>query len=147
MACDKFPETVLLGASRVKIWITWAPTSNPVLGVISGVKGQELNRETYPLLLGRRLQILAENAEDEELSQATDLLLEAGLISEPLSRERAGLEISNSPELLSELRKKGVPGRMPAVLETNDQKAASLSRETSLLEWTFEAVSGRIERG
>jgi hypothetical protein len=128
--------------------MTWAPKGQELLGAIRGVKGQELSRDLYPALLRRRLEQMVETAEPEDVQQMEDLLLEAGLLAQPLDRTRIGREVvEDNEEVLMELRSRGIPGRMPPSLETSNSAAEQTVLETNLLEWTHALVSGRIERG
>lgn len=128
--------------------LNWAPKGQELLGAIRGVRGQTLNRDLYPVLLRRRVEEMVENAEPEDVQQMEDLLLEAGLLGQRLDRSRIGREVvEDNEEVLLELEHRGIPGRMPPSLETNDPSAERALQETNLVEWTHALVSGRIERG
>jgi hypothetical protein len=127
--------------------IAWAPLGRETLGAVLGVKGQPLNPGTYPLLLAYRLKDLVEVAPEDDLQQASDLLMEAGLMDLPLERARAAAQITESPGVMQLLASKRIPGQgMPRTLEENDEEAMEEISETSLIQWVYELVSGRIDR-
>ena len=91
---------------------------------------------------------MVETSEQEDVQQMEDLLVEAGFLVQPLDRSRIRREVVvDNEEVMLELQSRGIPGRMPPSLETNDLRAEQVLLETNLMEWVFALMSGRIERG
>lgn len=128
-------------------WIAWAPAGREALGAAIAVKGQQLNRDLYPLLLRKRLQWLVEEADATDLREVSDLLLEAGLMVVPLERETAAKQITESEEVMAHLASLGIPGKaMPPVLMSSNPAAEEAFVDHSLVQWTHLLVSGLIDR-
>jgi hypothetical protein len=128
--------------------VAWAPKGQLVIGAISLSTTQILNQETYLLRLERRLSELAQDADQSDLEQVSDLLVEAGLIGTPLDQQESmGSQIlTDSDEMLLRMRDLGIPGKLPRQVTTSNKDAETVLNQTSLLGWTLEVVSGLIHR-
>lgn len=128
--------------------VTWAPRGRAKLGAIRAKQGQPLDSEYFRSLLRRRLQELVDEAEDEDLAQALDLLREAGLLFSYPDRTEAAEMIAYSPEVVMALSEKGIPGVMPPRMDKNNPTAEEAFDETSLLQWVLALrFRGRAARG
>lgn len=128
--------------------VAWAPTGQEVLGAIQLPMKQSLNPQSYLELLRQRLDDLAEDVDQTDLTQVSDLLMEAGLLAMPLEQPGPlGRQILlDNEEMLMHLRSLGIPGEMPLRVAISNKAAQTAFDQTSLLGWTLEAVSGLIHR-
>jgi hypothetical protein len=132
--------------------LTWAPVGEEraILGAVRLPKGKPLNRQVFLQYLAKRVQEMANEADEGELAEAQELAHRGGLLDDsvPLERNLVGLllveENSVVKELLDQLR---VPGReLPQKLERSNPQAESVYEETSLVQWLLPLLRGRYER-
>ena len=128
--------------------VAWAPKGQETLGAVMVPMGQQLNPTGYLELLRERLADLAEDVDQTELSQVSDLLMEAGLLYSPLDpAESLGRHILlDNEEMQLRLRSLGIPGLLPLKAVVSDKAALEALNQTNLLEWTMAVVSGLISR-
>jgi hypothetical protein len=128
--------------------VAWAPAGQEVLGAIQLPAKQALNPQSYLEMLRQRLEFLASEADESDLTQVSDLLMEAGLLMSPLEQSgQLGRQILlDNEEMLMRLRSLGIPGEMPLRLIASNKAAQTAFDQTNLLGWTLEAVSGLIRR-
>lgn len=126
--------------------MTWAPRGQATLGAIRARQGQMLDRDLYWSFLRSRLQELVEEAEDEDLAQASELLMEAGLTYVPLDRESTAEMIAESLSVREAMLEKGIPGPLPQALNADNRAAQIAFDETNLLDWATALARGRIYR-
>ena len=128
--------------------VAWAPTGQEVLGAIQLPVTQMLNPQSYLEMLRQRLELLADETDESDLTQVSDLLMEAGLLATPLAQPGPlGRQLLlDNEEMLMRLRSLGIPGEMPLRVIASNKAAQTALDQTSLLGWTLEAVSGLIRR-
>lgn len=126
----------------MKPMVAWSPAGvGPELGVIAAPQGSTLTMDGYLSRLAARLDDLYEEAEPADRREATELLMEAGLIWEPLDQQemRPGLQILQNPEVLAILGRKLSLWflKVEPIVKGNDKEAEQAMQETSLLDWVI----------
>jgi hypothetical protein len=124
----------------------WAPKGLEVMGSVLLPTAQVLTNNLYLERLRERVDEMESDPSD--LQQASDLLVEAGLLQFPLDpQESLGRQMVTDNESMQEhLRTLGIPGELPLKAVFSNKAAQSAIDQTSLIAWTLEAVSGRIRR-
>ncbi len=128
----------------------WAPKGLETLGAIQVTATQTLNRDNYLAILADRLQSLAE-ANPEDVAQASEILVDAGLLQAPLEEGNPQNKVGNqilwdNEEMTLHLHKMGVPGILPPKVVISNKVAQEALDQTSLLMWATEAVDSLIHR-
>jgi hypothetical protein len=129
--------------------LAWAPQDQPSLGAIEVAKSERLTPPAYWNHLGFRLKALAKSAAPEELAQASEAMMQAGLLDAPIEPEQAGtMLLWENPAVQARLQAMGVPGPMPMmpILRSDPQALAALETVT-LADWATELAAALTERG
>ena len=133
--------------------LTWAPSEGEraILGAVRLPKGKPLNRQVFLQYLAKRVQEMANEADENELSQAQELAHRAGLLEDsvPLEKNLAGLLLVEENSVVKELLdQRRVPGSgFPQKLEKSNPQAESVYEETSLVQWLSPLARNRYENG
>lgn len=130
--------------------MAWAPKGLETVGAVVVPAGTILLPQTYLDKLGWRVRKMAMEADPLEMAQASDLLMQAGLLETALDDpdQAAAMLIWENLEMQTHLQEMGVPGPVldEGQILSSDPAAEQAIRSTTLPMWAMEVACNRADR-